>query len=43
MKKIQTISTLKVRKALVPNHNQYALKVRKGASINHNQVALKVK
>lgn len=41
MKKIQTTSTLKVSKALVPNHNQVVLKVRKALNSNHNQTTLK--
>lgn len=43
MKKLQITGMLKVRKALVPNHNQTALKVRKGFSGNHNQSTLKVR
>jgi len=43
MNKKQNPNMLKVRKALVPNHNQAALKVRKGITQNHNEAALQVR
>ena len=44
MNKNQNPTTLKVRKALVPNHNETALKVQMDwpLSTNHNETALKI-
>jgi len=43
MKKFQSPNSLKVRKALIDNHNQSALKVRNALGGYHSQSVLKVR